>query len=88
MQMLYIMSSSRGFQSGNLCSQSGELFVGQYICSFINGMKAQHTPLKEARIVFYGAGSSAVGVATMIAQLISKETGISFDEAKKVPSSL
>ncbi|CAK0786805.1 hypothetical protein CVIRNUC_010019 [Coccomyxa viridis] len=50
---------------------------------FINGMKAQHTPLKEARIIFFGAGSSAVGVATMIAQLISKETGISFDEAKK-----
>lgn len=49
-------------------------------------MKAQHTPLKEARIVFYGAGSSAVGVATMIAQLISKETGIPFDEAKKVRS--
>lgn len=47
-------------------------------------MKAQHTPLKEARIIFFGAGSSAVGVATMIAQLISKETGISFDEAKKV----
>ena len=46
-------------------------------------MKAQHTPLKEARIIFFGAGSSAVGVATMIAQLISKETGISFDEAKK-----
>ncbi|CAL5222208.1 g4539 [Coccomyxa viridis] len=50
---------------------------------FINGMKAQHTPLKDARIVFYGAGSSAVGVATMIAQLISKETGMPFDEAKK-----
>ena len=47
-------------------------------------MKAQHTPLKEARVIFYGAGSSAVGVATMIAQLISKETGIPFDEAKKV----
>lgn len=47
-------------------------------------MKAQHTPLKDARVIFYGAGSSAVGVATMIAQLISKETGIPFDEAKKV----
>ena len=77
-----------GFQSGNLCSQSGEFCMGQCFCSFINGMKAQHTPLKEARIVFYGAGSSAVGVATMIAQLISKETGIPFDEAKKVPSSV
>ena len=49
-------------------------------------MKAQHTPLKDARVVFYGAGSSAVGVATMIAQLISKETGIPFDQAKKVSS--
>ena len=47
-------------------------------------MKAQHTPLKDARVVFFGAGSSAVGVATMIAQLISKETGIPFNEAKKV----
>ena len=51
---------------------------------FINGMKAQGTPLKDARIVFYGAGSSAVGVATMIAQLLVKECGLSFDEAKKV----
>ena len=59
----------------------------QRCCSFINGMKAQHTPLKEARIIFFGAGSSAVGVATMIAQLISKETGISFDEAKMVHAS-
>ena len=58
--------------------------VSRQPCRFINGMKAQHTPLKEARIIFYGAGSSAVGVATMIAQLISKETGIPFDEAKKV----
>lgn len=56
-----------------------------HMCRFINGMKAQHTPLKDARLIFYGAGSSAVGVATMIAQLIGKETGIPFDEAKKVP---
>lgn len=54
-------------------------------CSFINGMKAQGTPLKDARIVFYGAGSSAVGVATMIAQLLVKEAGLTFEEAKKVP---
>lgn len=47
-------------------------------------MKAQGTPLKDARIVFYGAGSSAVGVATMIAQLLVKECGLTFDEAKKV----
>ncbi len=50
-------------------------------------MKAQGTPLKDARIVFYGAGSSAVGVATMIAQLLVKEAGLTFEEAKKVPYS-
>ena len=37
---------------------------------FCNGMKAQGTPLGEAKVVFYGAGSSAVGVASMIARLI------------------
>ena len=37
---------------------------------FFNGMKAQGTPLGEARVVFYGAGSSAVGVASMHARLI------------------
>jgi len=47
-------------------------------------MKAQGTSLKDARIVFYGAGSSAVGVATMIAQLLVKECGLTFEEAKKV----
>lgn len=57
---------------------------GNGVNRFINGMKAQGTPLKDARIVFYGAGSSAVGVATMIAQLLVKECGMTFDEAKKV----
>ena len=58
------------------------------LCRFINGMKAQGTPLKDARVVFYGAGSSAVGVATMIAQLLVKEEGLTFDQAKQVPSFL
>ncbi len=47
-------------------------------------MKAQGTPLREARVLFFGAGSSAVGVATLIAQLIEKEEHLPFDEAKKV----
>lgn len=51
---------------------------------FINGMKAQGTPLKDARVVFFGAGSSAVGVALTIASLLVKETGVSKDEALKV----
>ncbi|GAB4813553.1 hypothetical protein N2152v2_000599 [Parachlorella kessleri] len=34
---------------------------------FVNGMRVQGTELSEARVVFYGAGSAAVGVADAIA---------------------
>eukprot|EP00884_Botryococcus_braunii_P013926 jgi/Botrbrau1/22534/Bobra.114_2s0058.1 len=50
---------------------------------FINGMKAQGTPLEDARIVFFGAGSSAVGVALTIASLLVKECGVTKEEALK-----
>lgn len=53
-------------------------------CRFINGLKAQGTETKDARVLFYGAGSSAVGVAQMIATLIEKEGKMSQEEAKKV----
>jgi len=33
------------------------------VAGFINGMKAQGTPLSEARVVMYGAGSSSLGVS-------------------------
>ena len=51
---------------------------------FINGMKAQKTELKDARIVFFGAGSSAVGVAKSIASYIELKGGVSAEEARKV----
>ena len=50
---------------------------------FINGLKVQGTNFKDVRIVFYGAGSSAVGVATMLASLIQTEGGLSKDDAFK-----
>lgn len=50
---------------------------------FINGMKAQQTNLKEARIVFFGAGSSAVGVAKSIASYIELKGGASAEHARK-----
>ena len=53
-------------------------------CRFINGMKAQGTKLKDARIVFFGAGSSAVGVAKSIASVLEIKGGLSPEEAKKV----
>ena len=54
------------------------------VCRFINGLKAQGTPVKDAKVLFYGAGSSAVGVANMIATLFQKEGGLSEKEAKSV----
>ena len=54
------------------------------LCSFINGLKAMKAEVKDARVVFYGAGSSAVGVAQMIATLLQTEGGLSEEEARKV----
>lgn len=47
-------------------------------------MKAQGTAVKDTKVLFYGAGSSAVGVANMIASLLQKEGGLSEEDAKKV----
>lgn len=58
------------------------------ICRFINGLKAQGTAAKDARVLFYGAGSSAVGVAQMIATLISTEGKMSQEEARQVGTTL
>ena len=52
----------------------------------INGLKAQGTEVKDAKVLFYGAGSSAVGVANMIASLFQKEGGLSEKDAKEVQS--
>eukprot|EP00928_Gymnodinium_smaydae_P030431 TRINITY_DN2263_c0_g1_i1.p1 TRINITY_DN2263_c0_g1~~TRINITY_DN2263_c0_g1_i1.p1 ORF type:complete len:650 (-),score=88.33 TRINITY_DN2263_c0_g1_i1:1529-3244(-) len=65
-----------------LCFNDDIQGTGSVVLSgFINGMKAQGTPLREARVVFYGAGSSAVGVALQIAQLLESE-GLSRTEAR------
>lgn len=58
--------------------------ISPCVCSFINGLKAQGTKTKDAKVLFYGAGSSAVGVANMIASLIEKDGGLSAKEAKEV----
>ncbi|KAK9812749.1 hypothetical protein WJX72_002964 [[Myrmecia] bisecta] len=67
-----------------LCFNDDIQGTGAVVTSgFINGMKAQGTPIAEARVVFYGAGSSAVGVASMIALLLQQEGGTSKEEAFK-----
>lgn len=42
----------------------------------------QETSLAEARVVFYGAGSSAVGVADQICTFMRQRAGISHEEAR------
>ena len=54
------------------------------LCRIINGVKAQQISLKDVKVAFYGAGSSAVGVAQLIAALLQKEAGLSKEEAFQV----
>jgi len=67
-----------------LCFNDDIQGTGAVVLSgFINGMKAQGTDLKDVRVVFYGAGSSAAGVAGMIASLINSQCGVPIEEARK-----
>ena len=49
---------------------------------FVNGMKAQGTRVSDARVVMFGAGSSAVGVASFLMKAMIHE-GLSEEEARK-----
>ena len=60
------------------------IFTINYIsCYFTTLGRFQKTPLDEARVVFYGAGSSAVGVADQIATYMQQKAGISNEEARR-----
>ena len=48
----------------------------------LNGLRCQGTPAADARIVFYGAGSSAVGVAETIAAAVAADAGIPVAQAR------
>ncbi len=52
------------------------------LAGLINALRSQGTPAKEARIIFFGAGSSAIGVSTQIVHLLMSE-GLSEDKAKE-----
>ncbi|KAL4436957.1 hypothetical protein ABPG75_004096 [Micractinium tetrahymenae] len=67
-----------------LCFNDDIQGTGAVVTSgFINGMKYQKTTLAEARVVFYGAGSSAVGVAEQMATYMEQKADISRDEARR-----
>ena len=52
------------------------------LAGLINALRAQGTPTKDARIIFFGAGSSAIGVSTQIIQLLMSE-GLSEEDARQ-----
>lgn len=53
------------------------------VAGVINGLKVQKAQLKDARVLLYGAGSSATGVGHLIAKLLMMEGGLSKEEAYK-----
>lgn len=53
------------------------------LSGFVNAIKLSGTPLKQHRILFYGAGSAAVGVAEQLLAYFMKEGGLSREEASK-----
>eukprot|EP00210_Caulerpa_lentillifera_P007505 g7171.t1 len=48
---------------------------------FLNGIRIQKTSMNEVRVVFVGAGSSACGVAHMLAGMLQSEGGLSKEAA-------
>lgn len=57
-----------------LCFNDDIQGTGAVVTSgFINAVKVSGTPLKDQRIVFYGAGSAAIGVADQIVNLMITE---------------
>lgn len=52
------------------------------LAGLINALRAQGTSTRDCRIIFFGAGSSAIGVATQIMQLFVSE-GMSEAQAKR-----
>ena len=86
MSQQHITAANDDNNSSLLCREAKVMHShGHATCSFINGLKAQTTEVKDAKVLFYGAGSSAVGVANMIATLLQKEGGLSEKDAKEVP---
>ena len=54
------------------------------LSGLLGGMRMKNEKLSEQRIIFYGAGSAAVGIADMIVAGIVEDSGMSEEEARKL----
>lgn len=72
------------YQDKSFCFNDDIQGTGAVIVSgFINAVKITKIPTKDHRIVFFGAGSAAVGVADQIATEIAGKMHISVQDARK-----
>jgi malate dehydrogenase (oxaloacetate-decarboxylating)(NADP+) len=53
------------------------------LAGLLSAMRHMQAELKDQRIVFYGAGSAAVGIAEMICAGMCEESGISIEQARE-----
>jgi len=53
------------------------------LAGLLGALRAKGEKLADQRIIFYGAGSAAVGIADMICAGMVEESGISLEEARK-----
>jgi malate dehydrogenase (oxaloacetate-decarboxylating)(NADP+) len=53
------------------------------LSGLLSAMRVKDEVLKDQRIIFYGAGSAAVGIAEMICAGMCEESGISISEARQ-----
>ncbi|KAG0164498.1 hypothetical protein DFQ30_009867 [Apophysomyces sp. BC1015] len=75
------------YQDKTLCFNDDIQGTGSVILAgFINAVRKveKETKVKDHRIVFFGAGSSAIGVAKQIQSYFIKHRGMSEEESKKV----
>eukprot|EP01107_Rhizomastix_libera_P014067 TRINITY_DN419_c0_g1_i1.p1 TRINITY_DN419_c0_g1~~TRINITY_DN419_c0_g1_i1.p1 ORF type:complete len:566 (+),score=93.20 TRINITY_DN419_c0_g1_i1:32-1699(+) len=54
------------------------------LAGFINAMKITGIPMKDHRILFFGAGSASTGVGSMIAFYLAEKLGIDVKETRKM----
>jgi len=72
------------YRNDFLCFNDDIQGTGAVVLSgFLNAVKLTGQPLLKQRIVFQGAGSAAVGVATYIYETIKEVTGASSEDVKK-----
>ena len=67
-----------------LCFNDDIQGTGAVITSgFINAVKVSGIPIKEQRLLFFGAGSAANGVGSMIATWMAEQLGVDVKETRK-----